>query len=82
MQSLNETPSKGVKDSKDVPKGLQGLRVFCIIILHQAFLHHIIMHHTIIHHIISHQPQNEKKGNCSLLCAARVKRREQNYVFL
>jgi hypothetical protein len=69
MQSLNETPSKGVKDSKDVPQGLQSLRIFSIIILHQAFLHHIIMHHTIIHHIISHQPQNEKNGNCSLLCA-------------
>jgi hypothetical protein len=71
MQSLNETPSKGVKDSKDVPKRMQSLRIifFPIIILHQAFFasyHHTIMHHIIIHHIISHQPESEKNGNCSL----------------
>jgi hypothetical protein len=73
MQSSNKTPSKVVKDSKILPKGMQSLiAMFFLYFYHHitpsifASYHHIIMHHTISHHIILHQVQMKKKGNCSL----------------
>jgi hypothetical protein len=73
MQSSNKTPSKGAKDFKVVPKGMQSvITMFSSVFYHHlapsifASYHHIIMHHIVMHHIILHEVQMKNKGNCSI----------------